>query len=261
MQRAIYTCSIIQSVLDSYFTFLISASVLLQVTFLPLSVHWLIIHTCENSSCAYFAFIGAISTILMFFITPGGHWFAGLLFLVANVAFGASIVFYNSYLPSIASEDQRDAVSSYGWAMGYLGGGLLLLLNLILFLFGDKLGLDSGMVARISLASAGVWWLGFSLITFSRLQPRHAARPLPEGENYFSIAFTQLSHLMEVPRNLITILMMLPLLIPVLLFLGLPIWLVLAPALGPIFVLILFIVRKHRTLPEADEIPDCLFVV
>jgi MFS transporter, UMF1 family len=135
--------------------------------------------------------------------------------------------------------------------MGYLGGGLLLLLNLILFLFGDQFGLDGAMVARISLASAGVWWLGFSLITFSRLRPRHAIRQLPEGESYFSIGFRQLGHLMEIDHNLITGLMMLPLLIPVLLFLSLPIWVVLAPAAGPIAVLIIFIVRKGRTLPEA----------
>ena len=77
----------------------------------------------------------------MFFIQPGWHWVGGLLFLLANLAFGASIVFYNSYLPNIASEDQRDRVSSFGWAMGYLGGGLLLLLNLVLYLFADKIGL------------------------------------------------------------------------------------------------------------------------
>src|SRR6266498_2461111 len=236
---------------DSYFTFLISASVLLQVTFLPILGALADYSHMRKQLMQFFAFLGASSTILMFFITPGGHWLAGLLFLVANVAFGASIVFYNSYLPSIASEDRRDSVSSYGWAMGYLGGGLLLLLNLVLFLFGDKLGLDGGMVARISLASAGVWWLGFSLITFSSLQPRHAVRPLPEGETYFSIGFRQLGHLMEISHNIITVLMMLPLLIPILLFLRLPIWVVLAPAAGPIAVLIMFIVRKGRTLPEA----------
>ncbi len=85
-----------------------------------------------------FAFIGAISTILMFFITPGGHWFAGLLFLVANVAFGAGIVFYNSYLPTSPAKINGIAVSSYGWAMGYLGGGLLLALNLAFFLFSES---------------------------------------------------------------------------------------------------------------------------
>ncbi len=236
---------------NSYFTFLISASVLLQVTFLPILGALADYSHLRKQLMRFFAFLGAITTILMFFITPGGHWFAGLLFLVANVAFGASIVFYNAYLPSIASEEKRDEVSSRGFAYGYLGGGILLLINLLMFLFGGKIGLDDAMVARISLASAGVWWLGFSLITFSRLQPRHAVRQLPEGETYFSIGFKQLGHLMDVPHNLVTILMMLPLLIPVLLFLRLPIQIVLAPAAGPIAVLVTFIIRKGRTLPEA----------
>lgn len=236
---------------DSYFTFLISASVLLQVTFLPILGALADYSHMRKQLMRFFAFLGAITTILMFFITPGGHWLAGLLFLVANVAFGASIVFYNSYLPNIASEDKRDSVSSYGWAMGYLGGGLLLLLNLVLFLFKDKIGLDGNMVARICLASAGIWWLGFSLITFARLQPRHPVRPLPEGETYFSIGFKQLGQLMNTSHKFITTLMMAPLLIPILILVHLPIWVALLPGAGPIIVLITFLVRKGRTLPEA----------
>jgi UMF1 family MFS transporter len=113
------------------------------------------------------------------------------------------------------------------------------------------LGLSQGMVARISLASAGVWWLGFSFITFTRLQPRHAIRPLPAGETYFSIGFKQLATLMEVPTSLVTILMLLPLAIPVLFLLRLPVQLSLLPGAGPVLVLVVFIVRKARVLPEA----------
>jgi len=236
---------------DSYFTFLISASVLLQVTILPILGALADYSHMRKQLMQFFAFLGAAATMLMFFITPGGHWFAGGLFLVANVAFGAAMVFYNSYLPNIASEDKRDAVSSYGWAMGYLGGGLLLIINLIMFLFQEQIGLDGSMVARLSLASAGVWWAGFSIITFTRLQPRHPVRPLPQGESYFTIGFKQLSDLIQMPRNLITILMMLPLAISVLLMLNLPVWLTLLPALGPISVLVLFMVNKGKTLPEA----------
>jgi UMF1 family MFS transporter len=236
---------------SSYFTFLISASVLLQVTILPILGALADYSHMRKQLMQVFAVLGSVATMLMFFITPGGHWFAGLLFIIANIAFGASMVFYNSYLPSIASPDKRDSVSSYGWAMGYLGGGLLLLLNLIIFLFKDKLGLDGNMVARICLASAGVWWLAFSFFTFTRLRPRHAMRSLPDGENYFTIGFKQLSDLMNFPRTTVTAMMMLPLLIPVLLMLRLPIWLVLLPGLGPIAIMVIFMVKKSRTLPEA----------
>ena len=236
---------------DSYYTFLISASVLLQVTFLPILGALADYSHVRKQMMQIFAVMGSVATILMFFITPGGHWLAGLLFLVANIAFGASMVFYNSYLPSIASEDKRDSVSSYGWAMGYLGGGLLLLINLIMFLFKDKIGMSSDMVARISLASAGVWWLAFSFFTFVRLRPRHAVRSLPEGENYFTIGFKQLSDLMNFPRAWVTFFMMAPLLIPVLLMLRLPIWIALLPGAGPIAIMIIFMVKKSKTLPEA----------
>ena len=236
---------------DSYYTYLISASVLLQVTFLPILGALADYSHVRKQMMQIFAILGSVATILMFFITPGGHWFAGLLFLVANIAFGASMVFYNSYLPSIASEEKRDSVSSYGWAMGYLGGGLLLLINLIMFLFKDKIGLSSDMVARISLSSAGVWWLVFSFFTFTRLRPRHAVRSLPKGENYITIGFKQLSDLMNFPRSSVTALMMAPLLIPVLLMIRLPIWLALLPGAGPIAILVIFIVKKSKTLPEA----------
>lgn len=236
---------------DSFFTYLISASVLVQVTILPVLSALADYSHLRKQLMRFFAFLGAGATILMFFIQPGGHWFAALLFLLANVAFGASIVFYNSYLPNIASEDRRDAVSSYGWAMGYLGGGLLLLLNLVMYLFSDRLGLSSALVARLSLASAGVWWLVFSLFTFTRLRQRHTVRPLPQGQTYFSIGFKQLADLMGVSQKLITTLMLLPLLIPVFILLRLPVALALLPGAGPIAILIIFMVRKGRTLPEA----------
>jgi len=236
---------------DSYFAYCVSASVLLQVTFLPVLGALADYSHLRKRLLMFFALLGALATALMFFIQPGGHWLAGALFIVANVAFGASIVFYNAYLPSIASEDRRDQVSAAGFGMGYAGGGLLLLLNLLMYLFQDKLGLDTGMVVRLSLASAGIWWLGFSLITFTTLQPRHAVRPLPAGETYASIGFKQLASLLEMPVNLVTGLMLLPLLVVVLIFLRVPTGLALLPALGPIGVLVMFMVRKSRTMPEA----------
>lgn len=236
---------------DSFFTYCISASVLLQVTFLPILGALADYSHLRKRLMFFFCLLGSLATIAMFFIQPGGHWLGGLLFLLANLSFGASMVFYNSFLPNIASEDQRDRVSSFGWAMGYLGGGLLLVINLIMYLFSDKIGLSSSMVARISLASAGVWWLGFSTITFSTLNSRYTVRQLPKGETFLSIGFAQLAGLMEVPTGLVMALMMLPLAIPVLFLLRVPVALSILPGAGPVVVLILFISRKARTLPEA----------
>jgi len=177
---------------DSFLPYCISFSVGMQVLFLPILGAIADYSHLRKRMMQIFATIGALATILMFFVTGGLWWLGGMLFIVANLAFGAAIVFYNAYLPDIASEDERDRVSSYGWAMGYLGGGVLLALNLAFFTFSENLGVPGDLAVRINLASAGVWWLGFSFLTWGRLKPRHAARQLPKGETYVSIGFKQL---------------------------------------------------------------------
>jgi MFS transporter, UMF1 family len=178
---------------DSFLPYCISFSVGMQVLFLPILGAIADYSHMRKQMMQLFATIGAVATILLFFMAGNFWWLGGLLFILANLTFGASIVFYNSYLPDIASEDKRDNVSSYGWAMGYLGGGLLLLFNLIFYKFSDRIGIPGDLAVRINLASAGVWWLGFSFITWTRLRPRHAHRSLPKGETYGSIGFKQLS--------------------------------------------------------------------
>ena len=179
---------------DSFLPYCISFSVGLQVLFLPILGAIADYSHLRKRMMQVFAMIGAISTILMFLVTGSWWWLGGVLFIVANLTFGAAMVFYNSYLPDIASEEERDRVSSYGWAMGYLGGGLLLALNLAFFIFSEDIGVPGDLAVRINLASAGIWWIGFSFITWARLKPRHAARKLPEGETYVSVGFKQLGH-------------------------------------------------------------------
>ena len=177
---------------DSFLPYCISFSVGMQVLFLPILGAIADYSHLRKRMMQLFATIGALATILMFFVTGNLWWLGGVLFILANLTFGGSIVFYNSFLPDIASEEQRDRVSSYGWAMGYLGGGLLLALNLAFYLFSDKIGVPGALAVRINLASAGLWWIFFSFFTWSRLRSRHAARTLPAGETYAGIGFKQL---------------------------------------------------------------------
>src|SRR5512147_867233 len=179
---------------DSFLPYCISFSVGLQVLFLPVLGAIADYSHLRKQMMQVFATIGALATIAMFFLTGSLWWLGGVLFIVANLTFGAAMVFYNAYLPDIASESERDRVSSYGWAMGYLGGGLLLALNLAFFIFSEDLGVPGNLAVRINLASAGIWWMGFAFITWARLKPRHAARKLPEGETYVSVGFKQLGH-------------------------------------------------------------------
>ncbi|MEK7277447.1 MAG: MFS transporter [Chloroflexota bacterium] len=175
---------------NSLFTYCVSISVLLQVFILPVLGAIADYSHLRKRMLMLFALIGSAATILLFFLVKETYLLGGLLFILANLSFGAAIVFYNAYLPDIASEDKRDSVSSAGFALGYAGGGLLLLLNLVLFTLME----DGALAARICIASAGVWWLGFSQITFGRLKPRHAARQLPAGESYLTVGFKQLGN-------------------------------------------------------------------
>ena len=191
----------IQIAPDSFLPYCISFSVGLQVLFLPILGAIADYSNLRKPMMRLFATIGALTTILMFFVAGDLWWLGGLLFILANLSFGAAIVFYNAYLPDIASEDQRDRVSSYGWAMGYLGGGLLLALNLGFYLFSDRLGVPADLAIRINLASAGIWWLGFSFFTWSRLRARRASSKLAPNETYISIGFKQLRKTLGEIRN------------------------------------------------------------
>lgn len=174
----------------SYWSYLISLSVLSQVAVLPVVGAMADASPNKKRVLGVLAYTGAAATIAMFALTDGMYLLGGALFLIANLAFGASIVVYNSFLNDIAPPEQRDAVSSKGWGIGYLGGGILLGLNLLLYQQAPRLGLDEGLAVRISLGSAGAWWAFFSVIPMLGLRARGAAHP-PE-EALWKDGFTQL---------------------------------------------------------------------
>jgi UMF1 family MFS transporter len=121
-----------------------------------------------------FLTLGVTTTGLLFFIEQG-DWLPGLiLFGVANIGVNGSYVFYDSLLPHIASDDEMDRVSSAGYALGYLGGGLLLLASLIVILKPTLLGLPTGpeastLPARLSFLATAVWWAVFAIPLFRRV--------------------------------------------------------------------------------------------
>ena len=186
---------------DSFLPYMISLSVLMQVLFLPILGAIADYSNMRKKMMRTFATIGAIATILLFFVTGSLWWLGGVLYVLANLAFGAAIVFYNAYLPDIASEDEVDRVSSFGWAMGYLGGGLLLALNLAFFIFSEDIGVPTELAIRINLASAGIWWLGFSFITWKRLRSRGSSRALPANQTYIKVGFKQLGKTIKEIKN------------------------------------------------------------
>ncbi|MBU6348898.1 MAG: MFS transporter [Chloroflexi bacterium] len=195
---------------DAFFPYLISFSVLLQVLILPVMGAIVDYTHLKKRLMAIFAYLGSTATLGLYFVQGDTYLLGGALFLVANLSFGAALVCYNAFLPEIAGPEERDRVSSVGWALGYLGGGLLLLLNLLLFTLRDRIGLDSGSAVRISLASAGLWWGIFTLLPLRRLQNRQPRRRLPPDGHYLTIGFRQLGEtLRKLPRYPQTLLFLL----------------------------------------------------
>jgi len=113
-----------------------------------------------------FAYLGAASTALLFFVQPGKWFLAVLIYVVAILGFSGANIFYDSLLPFVAPKNKRDYVSGLGYALGYLGGGLLFLLNVAMVLKPSSFGLSNEISAvRISFLSVATWWGFFSIFT------------------------------------------------------------------------------------------------
>jgi len=134
----------------------------------------------KKSFMRAFAFFGGVFATSMFFISTGDVVLAIILFLLAQSGFVGSIVFYDGFLPDITTTDTIDRVSSKGFAFGYLGGGLNFLIVLMLIMFAEDIGLSELDAARIGMAFAGLWWLGFSIISFRRLHETGVPQPIPQ---------------------------------------------------------------------------------
>jgi len=124
-----------------------------------------------------FTLIGAVACGALFFFDKGHIELGVIAFALGTIGYGGSIVFYNSFLPVIAEPEDQDRISARGYAMGYLGGVVLLLFNLLMIMKPGLFGIasDSSLPARISFVTVFIWWIGFSQITFSRL-PKYTFR-------------------------------------------------------------------------------------
>jgi UMF1 family MFS transporter len=190
----------------SYWEYVVAASVLLQALTLPLVGALADSSPRKKAWLGAFAYAGAAATIGMYWLDAPAYLAAGLVFIFANLALGASCVVYNSFLPQIAGAAERDEVSSTGWGIGYLGGGLLLGLNLLLYQNAGSLGLTETVAVRISLGSAGLWWALFTILPMLWLENPPPGRGRAPGERIVSGSLRQLrrtlGELRRFPRTL-----------------------------------------------------------
>jgi MFS transporter, UMF1 family len=146
----------------------------------------------------FFCYLGASSCTGLFFFTAANLSLAVLLYVLATIGFAGSLVFYNSYLPDIATEDRVDSLSAKGFSRGYIGSSILLVACLGLVLGASTLGIDRGVGSRLSFLLTGLWWGGFALIPFTRL-PRDPGRPpgavAGTGHGYLFNGYRQLARI------------------------------------------------------------------
>jgi UMF1 family MFS transporter len=189
----------------------ITATTLLSALLLP--VVGAIVDRSGNkrSLLGRFAWVGAAAASAMVLVS-GTNWQLGVaLQMVAGLSLGASLVIYDSILCDIATPDERDRVSSRGWALGYVGGGLLLAVNLAVVQGHDALGLSTESAVRLSLLTAGLWWGAFTIVPYRGLRDRPPVRLEPvAGRGLVSESFGQLAvtlrHLRGYPQTLLFLL-------------------------------------------------------
>jgi UMF1 family MFS transporter len=160
----------------SYFSYLVTLGTLLTVVVLPLVGALADRFGNRKRMLIGFAYLGALSTCGMVFVTGDRYLLGGVLYLLANIGLQAAAMLQNSYVPQLAGAERRDAVSSIGFATGYLGGALLLAASLVALVLHPD---DKLTVARWGIFAAGVWWGVFTIVTVLLLKERAA----PTGES------------------------------------------------------------------------------
>ena len=138
----------------------------------------------------FFTTLGSLACISLFFFKGMDQLAIGTIgFILATIGFSGGLVFYNSYLPEIVSEDQYDSISARGFAYGYVGSVILLIINLLVITYHESLGIDKGLATRLAFVMVGLWWIGFAQITFRRLPNDIRNR---STENLFSKGFDEI---------------------------------------------------------------------
>lgn len=127
----------------------------------------------------FFTYLGSFACIGLYFFTGENIEFGITFAILGSIGFAGSLVFYNSFLPEVASSDKMDKVSAKGFSMGYIGSVILLIVNLVLYQNYESFGFESGLLAtRFGFILVGIWWLGFSQIAFYYLRDRNDTKPI-----------------------------------------------------------------------------------
>ncbi|MCA9959903.1 MAG: MFS transporter, partial [Anaerolineales bacterium] len=172
-----------------YWSITLSISVFLVALLSPILGTVSDIMRGKKKFLSVFVTIGVIGTGLMVLVDTGDWLLASILFIVGRVGFGAANVFYDALLPHVAKEEDQDRVSTQGYAYGYLGGGLLLAVNVVMIFT-----MPGNWGVRWSLFSVAIWWAIFSIPIFRSVpEPNVVSKKLQAGESLMRVSFAQIT--------------------------------------------------------------------
>ncbi|GAB3343479.1 MFS transporter [Marivirga atlantica] len=155
----------------------------------------------KKSFMKFFTYMGALSCMGLFFFTGKNIEWAIICSIFASIGYTGSLVFYNSFLPVITTPDQFDRVSAKGFSLGYVGSLILLIINLVCISNPSWFGLEqTGIIARISFLTVGLWWLGFAQITFRGLKAEKG-HPL-QNEHWLLKGYKELLNVVNLVRQM-----------------------------------------------------------
>ena len=171
--------SVVNSVLYSY---AISFSFLVIVFLAPVLSGIADFSGRKKRFMQFFTYLGSLSCIGLYFFTGENIEFGIACTIFASIGFAGSLVFYNAFLPEVATEEKMDRVSARGFAMGYAGSIILLVINLVLYMKADSFGFENGSAAtRFGFILVGVWWMSFAQIAFYYLEDRATGKQITMG--------------------------------------------------------------------------------
>lgn len=181
------------SLATSYWGYSQSIAVLIVAILAPLLGAISDYSAAKKKFLRFFAFMGMIASVLLGLVGEGDYLFASLLLIVGTIGFSSANIFYDAFLPEIAGDDDIDKISANGFAFGYIGGGILLAINLLMILKFQWFGIPNATVAsQLAFVSVGIWWFIFSIPLFKNVKEEKKS-PVKRERSYLSVGITRVT--------------------------------------------------------------------
>jgi UMF1 family MFS transporter len=157
----------------SLFTFSVALSMAISAVLAPFLGAVADASASKKRFLMFFCYVAILSTGFLYFVREGNYWRGTFFFIIANIGFAGGNVYYNAFLPEISNDENIGRISGLGWALGYIGGGVLLAINLVMLQYPDWIGFPSGYFSvQDCFLSVALWWFLFSVPTFIFIKER-----------------------------------------------------------------------------------------